>query len=283
MINEQTNAVHVRAFRVGHCTHPACMVLKGAGLRSLCFPSRAYLIHTRVGWVLWDTGYASHFHDATAHGVYRLYPWVTPVTFEPKDALVAQLRAHGLAPRDIHTLVLSHFHADHVAGLRDFPQARLVCSAEGWNAVRGLRGLGAVRRGFVPGLLPPDIEARLHFVEACPNVPLPAALHPFTQARDVLGTGDLLVVDLPGHAPGHLGAFVAADTGWVLLASDAAWMPEGYQQLRGPSELTFAVQHHRSAYYQTLRQLNTLHQSGQAAIWLTHESDAQPEPLGAAP
>ena len=272
MAGDAPGSVTVTSFRVGHCTHPACMVLKGAGLQSLCFPSRAFLMHTRLGWVLWDTGYANHFHDATAHGVFRLYPWVTPVTFEPRDSLVAQLRAHGLAPGDIHTLVLSHFHADHVAGLHDFPQARLLCSAEGWNAVRSLRGLGAVRRGFVPGLLPPDIEARLQFTDASPLVALPAALHPFTHARDVLGTGELLVVDLPGHVPGHVGAFVAADSGWVLLASDAAWVPEGYQQLRGPSELTFVIQHHRAAYYRTLQQLHTLHQSGQAAILLTHES-----------
>ncbi len=283
MAHDAAGSVQVTSFRVGHCTHPACMVLKGAGLASLCFPSRAFLIHTRVGWVLWDTGYANHFHDATAHGVFRLYPWVTPVTFEPKHALAAQLRAYGLAPRDIHTLVLSHFHADHVAGLRDFPHARLRCSAEGWNAVRGLQGLGAVRRGFVPGLMPPDMEARLQFVDASPAVALPAALHPFTHARDVLGTGELLVVDLPGHVQGHVGAFVATDNGWVLLASDAAWMPEGYQQLRGPSELTFVVQHQRAAYYRTLRQLHTLHQSGHAAILLTHEShtafDAPPSPL----
>ena len=60
----------ITAFRVGHCTHPSCMVLKGSGLASRCFPSRAYLIETRAGLYLWDTGYAEHFRAATSKGVY---------------------------------------------------------------------------------------------------------------------------------------------------------------------------------------------------------------------
>lgn len=63
----------ITAFRVGHCTHPSCMVLKGSGLASRCFPSRAYLIATRAGLYLWDTGYAEHFRAATSKGVYRMY------------------------------------------------------------------------------------------------------------------------------------------------------------------------------------------------------------------
>lgn len=269
----------VTAFRVGHCTHPSCMALKGSGWKSRCFPSRAYLIETAQGLYLWDTGYANHFHDAAAHGVYQWYPRVTPVTLQPQDALLVQLQAQGIAPRDIHTLVLSHFHADHVAGLRDFPHARLLCSASGWEAVRQLTGLAAVRRAFLPGLMPPDIEARLQFVEQYAPSALPQALAPFTHGHAITGHDDMYVVPLPGHAVGHLGAFVREDAGWTLLASDAAWAPESFEELRGPSELSFLVQHDRRAYYETLHKLHALHHGGQARIHLTHASDAaDPEP-----
>lgn len=262
------------SYRVGHCTHPACMALKGSGLASQCFPSRAFLVETRHGPVLWDTGYAERFAAAVGQGVFRLYGWVTPVFFHPDEALHLQLQRQGLAARDIRWVVLSHFHADHLAGLRDFPQARIVCDRGAWDAVRGLSGWGALRQAFVPELLPEDVASRLQFVDELPLRSLPAALQPFTQARDLTGTGELLLVDLPGHALGHLGAFVAQDQGWTLLASDAAWRAEGYRALRGPSELSFLVQHHRGRYFQTLARLQALHQGGQAEILLTHEEEA---------
>lgn len=261
----------IKTFRVGHCTHPSCMVLKGSGFASRCFPSHAYLIETARGNYLWDTGYAEHFRTATAKGVYRLYAWLTPVYFDERESLTAQLRASGFGPNDIHAVVLSHFHADHVSGLRDLPKARVLCSLEGWNAVRRLSGFNAVRQGFVPELLPDDIESRLSFVESHAERALPAELAPFTHGWDLTGTGEIIVVNLPGHAAGHIGAFVAGDHGWTLLAGDAAWVGENYQQLRGPSELSFLIQHDRAAYYDTLNRLHRLHQSGTAQIRIAHE------------
>jgi glyoxylase-like metal-dependent hydrolase (beta-lactamase superfamily II) len=262
------------AYRVGHCTHPACMALKGGGLGRQCFPSRAYLVETAQGFVLWDTGYAERFQAAVSEGIFRLYGWVTPVYFDPHQALHLQLREQGLAPRDVRWVVLSHFHADHLAGLRDFPDASIVCDRAAWDQVRELSGWSAVRQAFIPALLPPDIATRLQFVDTLPQRALPVQLQPFTRAYDLTGQGELLIVDLPGHAVGHLGAFVVHAQGWTLLASDAAWMPDGYRTLRGPSELSFLIQHDRRQYYQTLASLHALHLGGQARILLTHEEDA---------
>lgn len=247
------------------------MVLKGSGLQSRCFPSRAYLIESSAGLWLWDTGYASRFGAAVSKGIYQLYGWVTPVQFDEDESLYGQLRAVGVNPADIDTLVLSHFHADHIAGMRDFPNAKVLCAASGWNAVRTLTGFRAVRQAFVPELMAPDIEARVAFVESWPDTALPAALQPFTTGRDVAGNGDIYIVELPGHAVGHLGAFVREDHGWTLLASDSAWVPESFEQMRGPSELSFIIQHNRAAYYATLAKLHTLYKSGNAAIRITHE------------
>jgi glyoxylase-like metal-dependent hydrolase (beta-lactamase superfamily II) len=258
--------------RVGHCTHPSCMVLKGSGFASRCFPSRAYLVETRAGLVLWDTGYAERFREATSQGIYRLYSMVTPMYLNAHETLLGQLKALGIAAPDIAMLVISHFHADHMAGLRDFPSARVLASARGWQSVQGLSAFAAVRQAFVPALMPDDIGARIEFTESFAEVALPAALAPFATGRDITGTGEMFVVDLPGHAAGHLGAFVLGDDGWTLLASDAGWAAESYQQLRGPSELTFLIQHQRAAYYDTLRKLHALHRSGGASIRLTHES-----------
>ena len=264
--------IKLTALSVGYCTHPACMALKGAGRQEHVFPARSYLLETSRGIFLWDTGYAEHFHDATARGVYRLYAKVTPVHFNCADSLEAQLGARGILASDVRGVFMSHFHGDHIAGLKDFPGATLFCSERGWEVHKDKRGVSALRRGFLPGLIPDDIESRLAFVERFRPMALPQALAPFDQGFDVLGTGELFVIPLPGHAEGHLGAFVLTGNGWELLASDAAWMPESYLELRGPSELSFIIQHRRRAYYETLRKLNALHRRSGVPIHLNHEN-----------
>lgn len=248
------------------------MAVKGAGLSARAFPARAYLIETRMGLVVWDTGYASHFREA-AQGIYRLYSIVTPVHFDERESLCHQLRHAGIGPQDIRMIVLSHFHADHIAGLRDFPDSRIVCSKQAWESVKNCTGLEALRKAFLPKLLPQHIEQRLAFVEHSPLVQTPTALLPFTQAWDLTGDGELLIARLPGHAEGQLGAFVLTESGWQLLAADAAWAPEAYRELRGPSELSFLIQHNRRQYYQTLHALHALHRAGQVQIHLAHEPE----------
>lgn len=261
----------ITSFVVGHCTHPACMALKGSGLASRCFPSRAYLIETKNGLHLWDTGYASRFYDAVSKGVNRLYGWVTPVFFDESSSLVSQLAALGVRANEIQSVTLSHFHADHMAGVKDFPKAKIVCCGFGWSRHERLTGIAALRRAFLPSLLPNDFWGRLAPVQGMRWTPLPAELAPFDQGYDLTGTGEVFVVPLPGHADGHLGAFVLEDGGWTLLASDAAWAPEGYRELRGPSELSFLIQDSRREYYETLQKLHQLHKGGLVKICLTHE------------
>jgi glyoxylase-like metal-dependent hydrolase (beta-lactamase superfamily II) len=262
----------VTTYQVGYCTHPSCMVLKGSGFASRHFPVHAYLIQTSVGNYLWDTGYAEYFRKATSGGVYRLYGRVTPIVFDERESLRAQLLSDGISPDDIRALILSHFHADHIAGIQDFPKARLLASASGWQAVRHLRGISALRQAFLPQLMPLDIEHCMDFVEAISERDLPPELMPFTRGWDLTGTGEIFVIRLPGHAKGHLGAFVLVDHGWILLASDAAWVRENYQEMRGPSEVSFLIQDSRADYYRTLKLLNELYKRGTVDIKISHQS-----------
>jgi glyoxylase-like metal-dependent hydrolase (beta-lactamase superfamily II) len=254
----------------GHCTHRACMALKGAGLKSQCYPSRAYLIKSKKGYYLWDTGYTEHFIDA-ARGIYSIYPWVTPVFFETRQSVHNQLKSLGVPVSDIQAVIVSHFHADHIAGLLDFPDVRIICDVEGWQSIQGLNGLSALRHAFLPDLMPADIESRLYFMQSLNLRQLPTALHPFEFGWDLIGDGEIYLVSLPGHARGHIGAFVEGAHGWTLLASDAAWAEEAYTQLRGPSELTFLIQDSRRHYYQTLNKLHRLNQAKEVNIVLTHQ------------
>lgn len=263
----------ITCFEVGYCTHIGCMVVKGAGLRVCKFPARTWLLEVGERRWLWDTGYASWFERYTRSGIFRAYPLITPVKFDPQEALVNQLANVGLTGRDLRGIILSHFHADHIAGLRDFPAVPFICSAKGWQQVRKLRGFAALRQGFVPGLIPPEFESSVQFIESFPRQALPATLTPFAWGYVLPGSeGQILLVPLAGHAAGHIGAFVLTDEGWTLLAADAAWAPANYQQMRLPSRLARLLMSDTAAWHHTLDKLNQLYQKG-VTIRLSHEGD----------
>jgi ribonuclease BN (tRNA processing enzyme) len=60
---------------------------------------------------------------------------VTPVYFDSKEAVVSQLKERGMQPRDLTAVILSHFHGDHVAGLRDLQGVPAYLSGAGCVAL----------------------------------------------------------------------------------------------------------------------------------------------------
>lgn len=265
---------NITPFEAGYCTHPGCMALKGAGLRVCRFPARSWLLEVGERRWLWDTGYASWFERCTREGIFQIYRRVTPVYFDPAESMVRQLHSCGIGAGDLQGIILSHFHADHIAGLRDFPGVPFIASGEGWQQTRGLRGFAALRQGFVPGLIPETFESSLRTIERFERQALPAELAPFTEGYVLPDSnGEIFLLPLPGHASGHIGAFVQTDDGWTLLASDAAWAPANYRELRGPSRLTHLIMANPASYYRTLEQLHQLWLGGKVTILLCHEGD----------
>jgi len=238
------------------------MTRRGAHWKPARFPSGfALVVHRTHGPVLFDTGYAARFANATERFPERLYRWLTPVTLPAGRSAADQLNALGIAANVVRAVVVSHFHADHVAGLRDFPNASVVCSRAAWESVRGLGGLRAVRNGFLRALLPDDVERRLAFVDERPVVAAAiAGLQGFVPLHDLFGDGSAITVALPGHAVGQIGLFVPeTPDGAMLLAADAAWSEEAYEDaLAPPPAITTRLLGETARYRSTLRSLARL-------------------------
>ncbi|MEB3766847.1 MBL fold metallo-hydrolase [Acinetobacter sp. MD2] len=259
-------------FEVGYCTHPLCMVQQGAGLKACKFPAKAWLIEVNDQKWLWDTGYAEHFHAATRSGLFQLYRKMTPVTFNAYESIQQQLSRIGIEHHQINHVIISHFHADHIAGLADFRASQFICSKQAWSKTKKLRGIKALKRAFIPALIPNNFEQRVEFIENFEFCTLPEVLLPFTHGYALPNSEQqVFLVDLPGHAAGHIGAFVQTEQGWVLLASDAAWTKENYQNLKKPSRLAYVIMDDAKAYDQTLNKLHQLSKNDQVKIYLSHE------------
>jgi glyoxylase-like metal-dependent hydrolase (beta-lactamase superfamily II) len=225
----------LKLFTTGHCVVPERHVLRGGSRRPIACHALVGLIgHPEHGWSLWDAGYAARMLDATRRWPFRLYRLATPLRLRPDLEAARWLPALGVRPDDVRRVIVSHFHADHIAGLRDFPRAEIVASAPALASVRGLRGLAALRRGHLPALLPADLEARAGPLPAFRGPPVPH-LGP---SHDLFGDGSLLLVELPGHARGQIGALLQTARGPVLLAADGAWTSRSIRERRPPARLT---------------------------------------------
>jgi glyoxylase-like metal-dependent hydrolase (beta-lactamase superfamily II) len=239
----------VEVFEAGHCRSFLCLARRADPWRVGNFPATFGLIESRGGEiVLFDTGYARNIDAAMRRFPFPLYRTLLPITLGT-DA-VETLRLRGIGADAVGTIVISHFHPDHIGGLRDFPQARFVCSREAWDDVRGKTGLAGLRRGFLGDLLPPDFESRLLFAEDFPaalDAPASGA-HAF-----VAGSERMVLVPLAGHCAGHLGLIVERSDGRrVLFAGDAVWRLSCIDDGIGPHAIGMAIQHDRRAYASTI-------------------------------
>lgn len=258
-----SRTVSLNVLRAGWCRHLACMADRSARWAPTRFPSLCGLIrHPEAGWILYDTGYAEHFFKATQALPERLYRTAVPVQLPVQEHLLAQLKTFGIQPEDIRTVIISHFHGDHVAGLRDFNQASFIALEADCQHIENLRGSRwrAALGGHLPGLLPDDFASRLTLADHCRQATLPEWMAPFTHAMDLLGDGSLLGVPLPGHSHGQLGLFIPDAQGRpVFLVADACWSVPACRAERLPAApaLWFAG-HDARQYRQTYASLGTL-------------------------
>ena len=207
--------------QVGYCRHPEAMVMQGRSWRSTKFPAIVGLIkHPSKGYILFDTGYAKRFDEATQSFPERLYRAITPMHLCDKERLTAQLEQRGISPSDIKVIFISHFHADHISGLYDFPNASFVCSRSGLESINRYKGIRGLIKGYLPKLLPTDFQQRVQFIEDSLVVTLEAAYKPFMRAFDLWGDGSCLAIDLPGHAIGHFGLMLQGDKRVNFLVGD---------------------------------------------------------------
>ncbi len=246
--------LRVHLLQVGHCRHPEWVTLRGGRWTSAEFPAlAALLIHPRHGALLYDTGYSAHFEAATQRFPERLYRWITPVQLPATQTLQQQLARHGVAPADVARVLISHLHADHIAGLRDLPRARFTALRAEIAQLRDVGRLRALMHAVLPALLPDDFAARLDYADDAPARDLGPLWAPFARGFDLFGDGSLIAVLLPGHSSAQMGLLLRdADDRPLLLAADACWSARAWREQRMPSLLARPLMHDWAAYRTTL-------------------------------
>jgi glyoxylase-like metal-dependent hydrolase (beta-lactamase superfamily II) len=215
--------VEVLLSRVGYTRKWAWLANRSSWFGSITFPAMIAVIrHPRLGTILFDCGYGRALEDAPSAKAYRrLLPFVLP----DRERLPARLARMGVSQVDM--IYLSHFHPDHIGGLREVPgNPPILCSRDGLARLRSLKGFPLRRAAFFAELLPDDFERRARAIEGLPRMMLEKDMG---EGYDVAGDGSLIAVELQGHAAGQYGLMCRLGDGrCIFLCADAAWLSANF-------------------------------------------------------
>jgi glyoxylase-like metal-dependent hydrolase (beta-lactamase superfamily II) len=203
---------------------PERFVLRGGRWSLINIPVRyGRFDHPRAGACLIDTGYT----ERVTRGQRSLPLTLYAAMLGPK--LTAQALP-AAAPR-IDAILLTHLHADHVAALNDYPDAKIYADGAGLDHFLNASAHARVRHGVFRELLPEDFAQRVTRLETLQQTQAPLGLGP---ARDVFGDASVLAVPLPGHMRGHTGFVFTQRDRPLLYAGDAQWLARAVMEDRPP-------------------------------------------------
>jgi glyoxylase-like metal-dependent hydrolase (beta-lactamase superfamily II) len=195
-----TGSVRVRPDHAASTWRPMTLWMLTSRSWTEPLPINAFVIEHRDGLVLFDTGQdrasitdPGYFPGGLVGAMYRR---TAQADIPPDQTLTAGLRRLGHDPSDVSMVVLSHLHQDHIGGLAELPQARILVSRPEWETLSEPRAemAGIMRRHIdLPGLRWERIE---HEPVSDP------AVRPFDRAHDLFGDGSMLLIPTPGHTPG---------------------------------------------------------------------------------
>lgn len=173
------------------------------------------LIETPTGLALVDTGLGLRYgaDPGKLFGPSRFF--VRPV-FDEAEAAIRQVQALGFDPHDVRDIILTHFDADHVGGIGDFPWARVHLTSDEATAALAPRTLTEKAR-YLPA-------QRDHHPDLVRHDPAAGdRWRGFAAATELTEIGDgIVLLALPGHSRGHAAVAVeAGDDRWILHVGDS--------------------------------------------------------------
>jgi glyoxylase-like metal-dependent hydrolase (beta-lactamase superfamily II) len=153
-----------------------------------------YLVRHGDDYMVWDTGFA---------------PGAGPTA--PKTSLADLVTQIGVKPEQVKYVAVSHYHGDHVGQLAEFPRSTLLVGKGDWDIVSDSKVATTLGAPFA------------HWVSGGGKV------DPVTGDRDVFGDGTVVMLDMPGHTPGHHSLLVRLKgMGPVLISGDVSHFHENY-------------------------------------------------------
>ena len=177
-----------------------------------------FLVRHSDGNFMWDAGLPDAL-NANPEGVVN-----GPFHLSVPKTLASQLEAAGVAPADIEFFSISHSHFDHVGNAAMFAGSTFLVDKD--------------ERTFMF-----RNDARANDETFALIAPLEEAeTIEFNGDYDVFGDGSVVILDMPGHTPGHKSLLVKTENETYLLTGDLYHLEEARQKRTIPQFNTDADQ-----------------------------------------
>ncbi len=247
------NEVKLYLNYAGYCIADARHAVKGEKKRLIKFKALyALILHPLYGYILFDTGYTNRFFDATKNYPNKIYALTTKVKLKKSEEVKAQLKSHGISSNEIKHIIISHFHADHIGGLKDFNNAKFYCTKKSFNQVKSISNFFAFSKGILKKLIPEDFEERVCFIE---DVSKLKEDNIFNKAYDLFGDKSINIYNLPGHAAGQIGILIKTKIKNYFLLADACWDIRAITEEKTPNKIVKLFFDSWSDYISSLNKL----------------------------
>jgi glyoxylase-like metal-dependent hydrolase (beta-lactamase superfamily II) len=241
----------------GYCEANEKEAIKGGRKLKIKFHALwGFIQHPEHGYILYDTGYTQRFHEETAFFPNSIYGKMTKVVIPPGEEVAKQLSNNGISPDDIKHIIITHFHADHAAGMKDFKNAVFYTSKKAYEYTMKLPHSIAFSKGVLKNLLPEDLSERIIFIDE--------KITPSNQAilgkeYDLFGDNSLLIYELPGHAAGQIGLMLETSKQRYFLIADACWLKKSYIEYVLPNPIVRLFFHSWREFKSTLNKVHQYH------------------------
>lgn len=214
-------------------------------------PVLCFLIETKKGYILYDTGCNSNALTKKEYWPNELFQSY-PLTQPNENTLENQLALCNVKPEQIRTVVLSHLHMDHAGNIGLFKDADIYVPREDYIAGQLAVHLNSDKNTH-GAYIKEEMEAntgQIHLVD-----------HDFELVPGVE------IVNLPGHTDGLLGLVVHLEGGTMILPQDCLYLQENY----GPPVKESGLMADNKAYFKSIEKVRMLVKKYHAKLIYAHD------------
>ncbi len=204
----------IKEYKCGYCINDLGIIFSNKKREIKHFHAKAFLIFHKVhGYILIDTGYTKRiFENGWRSKTYNL---LNKTICNSENYLVNQLKKDGIENKEIKNIILTHLHPDHIGGLKDFPDAKILMAKECDPLLHRSRVMDLVFNN----LLPEDIQKRKKLIDLYDRSPLKEF-----KGFDLYNDNSIWLINLEGHAIGQMGVFLPEYN--LFIIADTVWGTE---------------------------------------------------------